>query len=260
MPISFLDQQQIGGQQQEHDSRLKARQLAREFAAYRFGIFKESGFVSDFMYPPYSSVAGLPSPTNRSSLPSESSSSFKTSNSSTKSAEAPIELDQLRGFDAELRECNFETSSSSGLPTGPESAACLPYLIRAPTAPISLNLMSADPFSYGPIQQPASSSAVSMNSTANVRPIQWGERLARLTSWHFCGENFQTFNENPNGSGNKATTQQQQQQQLEQDKPNRVAHFEHNQRASNKQNKMCQERSALEVIRNSNDFRQTQFR
>ena len=242
MPISFL------GQSYSAEAKLKARQLVREFASHRFGLFKESGFRSDPMYPTFASVAGLDagraaagrwawaaSALNRTSLETSSAAANETGSGSN-----------LRGFDQNWTECQFNTSPASGLPASPQAAQCAPYLVGRPNQAqsISFNLMSSDPFSYADLSQLRQASLASQ-----PLPLQWRE-LAEAAKWHFCGDNFAA-----------TTAASGQQQQVAGGSPASPAPwFEHNQRATNKQNKMCAERSALEVIKSSEDFRRTPFR
>lgn len=274
MPISFLEQNQ-----QSIDVKLKARQLIREFASHRYGIFKESGFRYDPMYPPFSSLAGLANANYNQSFSSSFSrqqhehrlkaraaymtatdSTGLVANQSNNSAELNI-----RGFDENWQECSFETNPASGLPTQ-SSMNCVPYLCKANTdnitnnnlsqssgnfqAPPSLNLMSTDPFSYG----------TGSNAKQQQQPVEWRD-LADSTKWHFCGDNFAPSSEllssfgNTGGRLSSAASDLQQQQ-----KANHIKSFPHNQLTTNKQNIMCHERSAMEVIKSSEEFRRNTFR
>lgn len=265
MPISFLEQHQ------PVEARLKARQLVRELAAHRYGIFKESGFRSDFMYPPYASVAGLDAAraaqqlarwawaNNRSAsaegAPPHANGSLAlgadppaagASGGASAGASAGA---SLRGFDQHWQECAFDTAPASGLPASGQAANCAPYLAKLPqaatNAPLSFNLMSADPFSYVDLAP-----AGRAHHAHQPLPVQWARELAEAAGgvrWHFCGDNFQP------GAGAGAEPGAHQPAPA-------AAWFEHNQRAANKQNKMCQERSALDVIRQSADFRRAPFR
>ena len=275
MPISFLDQQQQPQQQQQAqsppkqsnrqvlDSRLKARQFVREFASHRFGVFKESGFRSDFMYPAFSSVAGLSQQLEASNAGGwQRWARWMANGTQLEQAGANrSELQQedhsggsgtLRGFDEHFRECKFETSPASGLPANAQAANCLPYLVRADKSLSSFNLMSSDPFSYAT----AAAAASETGAAPAEPPVQWDELFAQ-TRWHFCGENFAS-----NPSGQPAPLSAGQQADAYQPSSplanNRLVQHEHNQRAANKQNKMCQEKSVLEVIRMSDDFRDHQ--
>lgn len=250
MPISFLDRAPAG-QPAPDGVRLKARQLVREFASHRYGIFKESGFRSDFMYPPFSSLPGLQAgggggagPTNQSEA---ALLAFELAFENGTSAH------ELLGFDQRLEQCSFDSSSSTGLPLPGSAANCLPYLVRAPNAPSSFNLMSADPFAHAPEPRaPRAGQATAVDEALQgAKPLHWNEQLAELVSWHFCGESLAPP---PPTSAEQGLTGKARASQP-------PAHFVHNQRPSNKQNKMCQERSALDVIRAHDDFRQpSQFR
>ena len=318
MPISFLDQQQQQPQQptgagaasssksiSQLDVRLKARQFVREFASHRYGIFKESGFRGDSMYPPFSTVAGFSAQQAQQSL-LVGLHQFKQHNNRTTApgleqllaggepvwpngtaaaAAGALDTDEesatqllqahLRGFDEHFNECPFETSVASGLPANAQAAKCMPYLIRVPqAASTSFNLMSSDPFSYTDLRQQQQLAAAAGSGDAGVGvsseqsighgtlPVQWSE-LADQARWHFCGENFPL-----SGSASQQQQQEQQQQhnslaQLNNGPGRKVApmvHYEHNQRATNKQNTMCQERSALDVIRASDDFKRAPSR
>jgi len=305
MPISFLEEPQV-------DEKLRARQFVREFASHRWGLFKESGFRSDYMYPPFSSLAGLPSGVSK----------WRWSNAS---ADAPPlgpgyqnhsgaflveQLDEvgqqhqgggaadepsgvgayLRGFDDQWRECKFETSSQSGLPAV-NAQNCLPYLAvghqrqqqsragqqgreQQQQQQQSFNLMSADPFSYSAPALSAnldssSSAAFQLPPSSQPQPQQhqalpaslahW-RQLAESASWHFCGENFPALSQNQLANGGQQQMQQlqqtQQQQSLMDAQQSRQSNwFEHNQRTANKQNKLCHERSAFDIIKSSDDFK-----
>lgn len=266
MPISFLEETSsssssvassssapsptTAGQPQAVDVRLKARQLAREFASHRFGVFKESGFRNDLMYPPFSSLAGLGAQPTLARWAVPAAASNRTSGAQNASQWQPMdepqqlmESSQLRGFDEAWNECPFDTQPSSGLPA---NAQCLPYLASTTTttatspkaAASSFNLMSSDPFAY--LDGPAKASVASwrqLNANSEVK-------------WHFCGQNFAP----PAHLAEPGTPATSDGNQL---RPSPVW-FEHNERAPNKQNKMCQERSALDVIRSSDDFRRIQ--
>lgn len=233
MPISFLEQASALAA----DAKLKARLLVREFASHRYGIFKESGFRADLAYPPFASLAGLAPASAASahqwrarlapSLLAELAPEVNASDS-----RPPANDNIVRGFDEHWAECAFDTAPTSGLPE-PRAAHCAPYLTRAPAA-ASFNLMSSDPFAYAPL------------GPGGAEPVAQWRDVAETARWHFCGDNF------PAGES------QQAQQGPNKRKP--AAWFEHNQRATNKQNKMCAERSALDVIRSSDDFRRAPFR
>lgn len=262
MPISFLEQNQ------PLDARLKARLLVREFASHRYGIFKESGFRSDSMYPPFASLAGLGS--GPGSGRRANSSSSRTSPaaaqlalvvvdnspaSANKSAHEQL-VGSIRGFDEQWNECNFDTTPNSGLPTS-HSIICAPYLTRSPateqqqqqrhqTAAPSFNLMSTDPFSYVEL-----GTKVTGAKFANQPlPVEWRD-LADSAKWHFCGDNFPQLVE-PAATANREANIESKQQQRQS--------FAHNQLATNKQNVMCNERSAMDVIKSNEDFRRTPFR
>lgn len=246
MPISFLEQSSSALGNPIEDSRLKARLLVREFASHRYGIFKESGFRHDPMYPAFSSLAGLnlsaeAAPT-RSRLTVNSSEQLLGATNGHQAA-------NIRGFDESWNECPFETSPASGLPTA-QAAGCAPYLTKgAHSEPLTFNLMSSDPFSY---KQTLAAAA------AKSTPLDWKD-IADGAKWHFCGENFPpaqpagpgqpTDQGKPAGKPHPQNQQQQQQHQLA-NNPNHP----HNQLAINKQNVMCAERSAMDVIRQSGDF------
>lgn len=281
MPISFLEpkQQSSASTGQHLDVRLKARQLVREFASHRFGIFKESGFRNDFMYPPFVSLAGFGSGSpsgprsrlaaNRSLLAQAQPTAIVLDNVDL--AANRTGGDNVRGFDQNWNECTFDTAPGSGLPTG-KSAACLPYL-AATVAPggeqqqanniaqqyHSFNLMSTDPFSYADL------AAINKLPASGSQPIEWRD-LADSARWHFCGDNFPPATSSP-GSANNSPIQTPTNNELAtgREAPGEAARwqrqsFAHNQLAANKQNVMCQERSAMEVIRASEDFRRTPFR
>lgn len=259
MPISFLErnesaplsgepkQQQQQQHQQRHqlqDPKLKARLLAREFAAHRYGLFKESGFRNDFMYPPFASLAGLSlagagkQRLNRTLLAGES----------TSATDWPAEL-TLKGFDADWNECAFDTQPASGLPTS-QAAGCVAYLTRVgpPSSsssagvsqPQSFNLMSADPFSHADLS--------ARFGQQQQRPLEWRE-LADSIKWHFCGDNFAAPASNGDQTTATGTIVNRHQES-----------YAHNQQANNKQNVLCQERSAMEVIKASEDFKRAPFR
>lgn len=314
MPISFLEQSSSqSNSQQQLDVRLKARQLIREFASHRYGIFKESGFRNDFMYPPFVSLPGsgvagssltsqrrpssggfasLYHASNRTGLLAhalildnvDSSQSFSTSTNQTTGAARNVNSAQnnpnnnnnnhnnnrnaatnVRGFDENWNECSFETTPANGLPT-PQSTTCLPYLARLTNGATELatpalqlnhsfNLMSTDPFSYVDL------SSINKQSATGAQPLEWTRDLADSARWHFCGENFplpaglQGVNSGESGVGQATISNGEL-------APPRIQRqsFAHNQLAANKQNVMCQERSAMEVIKASDDFHRSHFR
>lgn len=186
-------------------------------------------------------------------------------------ASAPATTPTLRGFDDQWQECTFDASPESGLPATAHAAACAPYLIASGSTgtgaqqsqqqPMSFNLMSSDPFSYLDLSAQRSASAALAQQPA---PLCWRD-IAEQTKWHFCGENFAAPIALVNSNNNIGTnglhansisglvTSSAQQQQ-----PIWLA--EHNQRAINKQNRLCAERSALDVIRASDDFRRSSYR
>ena len=231
MPVSFLEAAAQRQQTIADDARLKARQLVREFAAYRFGLFKESGFRGDFMYPTFSALAGAETRPNQ----------LAGAANRTVAGDEPLEL---RGFDANWAPCNFDASHSSGLPANAQAAQCAPYLARwagsgaAPNATNahSFNLMAADPFAIG-AQRPQQQEDV----------LHWLD-VADSAKWHFCGENFAPT---AVSGGAEQATQQQPQARAQ------AKAFAHNEKTANKQNKLCSERSALDVIKSSDDFRAT---
>lgn len=241
MPISFLEQSK--NQHQTHhqmEAKLKARLLLREFASHRFGIFKESGFANDQIYPSFSSLAGKSASLNATSL---LDSSMLLQSAANDSQHEQL-LAHLKGFDQHWQECNFLTSPSTGLPL-PASANCLPYLAKSAaklTASSSFNLMSVDPFTHWD-----SSGAAQRASklSGGIEPLDWRD-LHHSTSWHFCGQNFAT------ATNSKLEFSEENQLQ--------TRHLAHNQLASNKQNVMCNERSALDVIKANDDFRSGSFR
>lgn len=156
----------------------------------------------------------------------------------------------VRGFDELWNECSFDTSPASGLPTG-ASTNCAPYLTKVNTVDgfkpagsgHSFNLMSADPFSYADL----SSREAQARLTNQPLPVEWRDLAGSGASessvkWHFCGENFVPLSDSEISN-----------------RPQR-AHLAHNRLATNKQNIMCNERSALEVIKLSDDFSRTPFR
>lgn len=302
MPISFLEQQTL-------DVRLKARLLVREFASLRYGIFKESGFRSDFMYPPFASLPGVPqaratlkppsNSNNRSSSTPQFALILDNTMSSSSSGVDPPTLNQteaglaisgdssslIRGFDQHWRECNFDTAPSSGLPTQ-NSINCAPYLTKTtPTnsnaadqqqqqqqrAPLSFNLMSADPFSYADSQTAGDNRKHELDGQV-LEPIEWRDLAANdAAKWHFCGQNFVApansllATSDPSSSsslsfGSLPTASEQVKVQQRSQQQQQLHSFVHNQLATNKQNVMCNERSALEVIKSSDDFRRTPFR
>lgn len=239
LPITFLEDRN------ELDAKLKARQLVREFASYRYGLFKESGFRHDFMYPPFSALAGLRAPAWSPQQPQSSARPNLVHTLSTLVEQ--VYADQTnetatRGFDPRWQECPFETSPGSGLPSA-RAQACAPFLSRNSSQagpvrqPRSFNLMAADPFAYG----------TPTSTGSGIQPLEYRD-LAESVSWHFCGQNFASQASAAGQNDEPAST-----------KPSR-AEFVHNQLATNKQNILCHERSALEVIRSSDDFRQTQYR
>lgn len=296
MPISFLEQNQ------PIEPRLKARMFVREFASHRYGIFKESGFRYDYMYPPFACLPGLTVPAsgttvfalrNRNktnqllnqqgqlALIGETNSSHQMmqphngSNASSGGQMNQNNIEQLqasiRGFDEFWNECSFETSTNSGLPTS-NSINCAPYLTKQTeqevgqkqsSQPSSFNLMSSDPFSYTDL----SSREAQARITNQPLPLEWRDLSGGGSSsssssagsesvkWHFCGENFTPIDNSPSGS---LTTNEQQQQFS--NRPQRGLNLAHNQLATNKQNVMCNERSALDIIKLSEDFRRTPFR
>lgn len=232
MPISFLEQQQSGAQE---NAKLKARLLVREFASHRFGVFKESGFRNDPMYPPFASLAGL-SLHNQSTLLQRAASRLESINSTG----------NIRGFDENWNECAFETSPASGLPQ-PQSMSCAPYLVRAPTES-SFNLMSADPFSYKPVSPTRGPSQQQV-------PLSWRD-ISESAKWHFCGDNFPALNGpvqliDANSKASSAAAG-----------GNRAAQLSHphNQLTINKQNIMCNERSAMDIIKQNEDFKRNSAR
>lgn len=249
MPVSFLEDRN------ELDPKLKARQLVREFASHRYGVFKESGFRHDFMYPPFSSLAGVRAPASsvaRQQPLGQSRQNLVQTLSTLVEANAPSTTNNnndnhnettIRGFNERWQDCPFETVPASGLPTG-RSIACAPYLSagqatsgagQRPAAPRSFNLMSSDPFAY---KLPASGAG------SGPLPYEYRE-LADGLAWHFCGENFGPASSAPADEPVKAQA---------------AGWFAHNQLATNKQNIMCHERSTLDVIKSSDDFRRTQYR
>lgn len=274
MPVSFLEQQS------PMSARLKARQLVREFAAHRYGIFKESGFRHDPMYPPFSSLAGLPAPLNQSrralaraylDLPlSSTGQSQNQSQSGDGLGEPEVAAVNIRGFDENWNECAFETNPANGLPAGNVAMGCMPYLSKTGDSgplPSSFNLMSSNPFSYGLAESAGSRQLGAAGfrqlagASQQAQPVEWRE-LAESASWHFCGENFpasQPLTGSGPASGSSKQLGELQQHQQGGQRPSRAA-FPHNQLTSNKQNVMCQERSAMEVIKASEDFRRNSFR
>lgn len=270
MPISFLEQDTNsngnGNEKQSNDPRLKARLLVREFASHRYGLFKESGFRNDFMYPPFASLAGLSLSSQRTNLfPNRTMSSGDDHQQQTANGSASgvgsgndwLADYSLRGFDSDWNECSFDTQPESGLPTS-QSAGCLPYLTRlSPTqsdkSSSSFNLMSADPFSHADL-------SARFVQQQQQRPVEWRE-LADSVKWHFCGDNFATpaqLRSTPVSNdltvAAAATTTQSGTNQ------NRQESYAHNQLANNKQNVLCQERSAMEIIKASEDFKRPTFR
>lgn len=219
VPISFLEQRNSAAQAAAGDARLKARQLVRELAAHRYGVFKESGFRYDYMYPPFSALAGANAASlNRSELA------------------APAQ--PIRGFDERWQTCEFDAQRASGLPA-PHAINCAPYQTGTTTQPVSFNMMSADPISYA-----------ELGARKQPMPLEWArDGLADGgAKWHFCGDSSNFFATTSDTAANNSTQQQQQQ------------YFAHNQLASNKQNVMCNERSALDVIRSHDDFRRAPSR
>lgn len=286
MPISFLEQNQ------PIEPRLKARMFVREFASHRYGIFKESGFRYDYMYPPFASLPGLTTPaggattgmfalrnrnkTNQQLLNQQGQLALIGETSSLLSSHQTNHqnnIEQLqasiRGFDEFWNECSFETSPTSGLPTS-NSINCAPYLTKhteevgqkQSAPPSSFNLMSTDPFSYADL----SSREAQARITNQPLPLEWRDLSGVSSSstsspsesvkWHFCGENFTPIDNSPSGS---LTTNEQQLQQFS-NRLQRGLNLAHNQLATNKQNVMCNERSALDIIKLSEDFRRTPFR
>lgn len=268
MPVSFLEQNA------PMDARLKARQFVREFASHRYGLFKESGFRSDFAYPPFSSMPGLDAsrlaasskwawlaasrePTGAATSNGSVSQQSTTNNAfGNQQQQQHDEQQQLRGFDDHWQECQFETSPASGLPANAHAANCAPYLVTKPagSSSSSFNLMSADPFSYVDVAAERPAGAQLANQSL---PVHWRE-LENSTRWHFCGENFPLSPPLAANAGQQPPTPMAGAEPV-------VGHrttnnwFEHNQRAMNKQNRMCAERSALDVIRASEDFRRAPF-
>lgn len=304
MPITFLEEasssaptDSSSATAERIDERLRARQFVREFASHRWGLFKESGFRSDYMYPPFSALAGLPATKwNSTGSNADSQPYLAYYNQSTEQQQQQQQLDEqqqqqqnsdasqqtLRGYDDLWRECKFETSTSSGLPLV-NAQNCLPYLTGTSTMAAavasaaststsansqSFNLMSADPFSYSHQQSTSSADpniAFQLPNGARLPPpsvAQW-RQLADTARWHFCGENFASTSTMPAAAAaahssrlQMANAAQQQQQQNELQAASRQANwFEHNQRSLNKQNKLCHERSAFDVIKSSDDFR-----
>lgn len=218
-------------------AKLKARALWRELAAYRYGIFKESGFRHDPLYPPFASTPGFATPADRPDATEDNG-------NDNDSLRPPLDnllfasragLFAVAGFDESLGECGFETAPSSGLPLA-KSANCLPLFVEArneSARPVhalqSLNLMNADPFLWLPAAHKPALVAASA-------------QLLDAVSFHFCGQNL-------------ANIGRQQQPTSGHSKAPQSAHFEHNSRAQNKQNLMCGERSALDVIRSHDDFK-----
>lgn len=239
MPISFLEQRN-----QPLDPKLKARLLVREFASYRYGIFKESGFRADPMYPPFSSLAGLPAaaarrPLNRTHLNLVEGASL--GNQSGASGEQPQA--NIAGFDEHWNECSFDTQPQSGLPAA-HALNCAPFFTRSSPQPSagSFNLMSADPFSH--VERDPNQASQLANQ---AQPIEWRD-LADSARFHFCGDNFPPAATPSPGGGEPASGAAHKQS------------FSHNQLATNKQNVMCNERSAMEVIKSNDDFRRSPFR
>lgn len=299
MPISFLEQNQA------IEPRLKARMFVREFASHRYGIFKESGFRYDYMYPPFASLPGLPTAVAGISTVFQRNNRNKTNPLNQQGQLALIgeqanyyqqqhnvsaggqqtnsnNNDQLqasiRGFDEFWNECSFETSPASGLPTS-NSINCSPYLTKQATETgssgsgnkqqqsglstgPSFNLMSTDPFSYADL----SSREAQARLTNQPLPVEWrdlsggtssasvGSSSSESVKWHFCGENFPLLD--PSMMTSSMLTHEQQFNNRLQKGQN----LAHNQLATNKQNVMCNERSALDVIKSSEDFRRTPFR
>ena len=260
MPISFLAQSQ-----QAPDSSLAARLFVREFAAHRYGLFKESGFRNDPMYPPFSSLAGFPQQSrpswraNRTSGPASLELAGESPTGGFNQSAREQLSGSVRGFDQNWNECSFETNAASGLPAQ-HALACAPYLARTSASSgdlaqgVSFNLMSADPFSHAEL-----AARGRLLGQQQARPVEWRE-LSESARWHFCGDQFaQPAGRQVSGAElakQPALAQQQQQQQQQQV----ASSFAHNQLTSNKQNVMCNERSAMDVIRSSEDFKRTQFR
>lgn len=262
MPISFLEQTS------QLDARLKARQLVREFASHRFGVFKESGFRNDPMYPPFVSLPGFglaPAEAKRrpltggnrtlvlaqpqpSALILDNAEQFAANQSAARRGAGAA----VRGFDEHWNPCAFETTPANGLPVG-QAATCLPYLARTAESgqqqQHSFNLMSTDPFSLldlAAINRPPIASG--------TQPLEWRD-LADSARWHFCGDNFPVTSPlEPAGSGSAGPQPAELAPRLQRQS------FAHNQLAANKQNVMCQERSAMEIIKASDDFHRTPFR
>lgn len=304
MPISFLEQNL------PIEPRLKARMFVREFASHRYGIFKESGFRYDYMYPPFASLPGLPtsgtaagvsalrnnnsnsnSNRNKTNLLNQQGqlaliveqASQQQHNASGSQANSNEQLQaSIRGFDEFWNECGFETSPASGLPTS-NSINCSPYLTKPSTAegfgsrqqsssassPYSFNLMSTDPFSYADL----SSREAQARLTSQPLPVEWRDLSASSSAsggsssdsvkWHFCGENFPLLDPSAASSSSSASASASSLLTNEQQFNNRAQkgqNLAHNQLATNKQNVMCNERSALDVIRLSEDFRRTPYR
>lgn len=316
MPISFLEEQP------QVEERLRARQFVREFASHRWGVFKESGFRSDPMYPAFSGLAGLSLDGGAASLallqarsaslqrrnasvPAADYLLWALSNNLNQSASEQLVLDEQRqqelggansgpttasfkGFDDQWNECRFETAPSSGSPAA-NAQKCLPFLVsnsneaqaaseQQQQQQHSFNLMSADPFSYAS-QSMATQNSNSDGLTPSLEPnLQLAAKLpASLTNWrqlassarfYFCGENFPApaANQLPasgvgaSGSNVNQLQHQQQNQIQPQLQAGKQMEQQHKQSTVNKQNKLCHERSALEVIKSSNDFRKLPFR
>lgn len=266
MPISFLE----SNQNNQIDVKLKGRLLMREFASHRYGLFKESGFRSDPMYPPFSSLPGHPTATQTGSKQHQSGKSKVGQNSWSPS----MQLDattlmvnqsspniQLRGFDPQWNECPFDTTPSNGLPAS-HALQCYPYLVRPaganenwPNGELSsFNMMSSDPFSYVELVGPTVSH---YRSGEVASPIEWRDLVSgsgdnsSSPKWHFCGEQFTS---SPSSSRPQVPIGGQQARLSNQ------SYRHHNQLALNKQNIMCNERSAMDIIRLSEDFRRAPFR
>lgn len=256
MPISLLETTS------QLDVKLKARLLMREFASHRFGLFKESGFRSDPMYPPFSSLPGHPaqqqakSPQSRARPQNSWSASMQLDATSlvNQSAGGGPSL-QMRGFDPQWNECSFDTMPANGLPAG-HALQCAPFLVRpdnwsaSGAEPSSFNLMSSDPFSYL-----AAGASNHFRAGEQAAPLEWRDLASAPDNssgaqWHFCGDQFQW----PSPLGRAAN--------LSRPPPagSQAARHPHNQLALNKQNIMCNERSAMDVIRASDDFRRAHFR
>lgn len=267
MPISFLEH----NTPLTSDPLLKGRLLLREFASHRYGVFKESGFRSDFAYPPFASLPGLPIGVQQPQLSTQHK-LRATEFNGTQEQQQQLHHD-VRGFDENWNECSFDTSPASGLPL-PHAARCVPYLTRAPNNTqnghiSSFNLMSSDPFSYTDAWRTGGTNSRLIESLGanQALPLLWRDFApssdgSPQIKWHFCGENFPQVSAQTQAMGSQQQLPQQEQnkKQMSLSQLKESQWFEHNQRAMNKQNKMCQERSAMDVIRSHEDFRRAPFR